>query len=249
VSARLNLPLAAGDGLYAGRGAIAELQLGSRSFVRVAENTQLTLIEQRHGFLQFKLTGGRAAFDLRYLPTDYVLEIATPDALFTIQNPGYYRLDVGGETHFVTRQGGLATVVPAGGVPQSILPSEDVLVQAGPPARVTTYIAPDPDQWDQWNFARTEDLTDSLSGRYLSPGIAGVDDLDHHGNWRVVPDYGAVWVPYATASGWVPYSTGSWVWDPYYEWTWVDDAPWGWLPTITAAGSTSPASGPGHPAR
>jgi hypothetical protein len=249
VSARLNTPLAAGDGLYAGRSAIAELQLGSRAFVRAAENTQLTLIDQTHGFLQFKLTGGRVSFDLRYLPADYILEIDTPDALFTIQNPGYYRLDVGGETHFVTRLGGLATVVPAGGAPKSILPSEDVVVQAGPQARVTTYIAPEPDQWDRWNFARTEDLIDSLSARYLSPGIAGVDDLDHHGTWRVVPDYGPVWVPYSTSPGWVPYSTGSWVWDPNYEWTWVDDAPWGWAPYhygrwVNVAGVWAWAPGP-----
>ena len=70
VSARLNTPLAAGDGLYAGRNAIAELQLGSRSFVRVAENTQLTLIAQKLGFLQFRLTGGRVAFDLHPLTSD-----------------------------------------------------------------------------------------------------------------------------------------------------------------------------------
>ena len=29
-----------------------------------------------------------------------------------------------------------------------------------------------------------------------------VDDLDHHGDWRVEPAYGAVWVPRAVAAGW-----------------------------------------------
>jgi hypothetical protein len=230
VSAMLNIPLSPGDGLYPGANAIVELQLGSRTFVRAGEHSQLTLVDQRHGFVQFKVTGGRVSFDLRYLPANYLLEIDTPDAVFNIQDPGYYRLDVGDETHFITRQGGLATIIPAGGVPQSILPSEEVVVQAGPQARVSTYIAPEPDAWDQWNFTRTEDLIDSLSSRYVSPGIAGVDDLDHYGTWRVVPDYGPVWIPYATPPEWVPYSTGSWVWDPYYEWTWVDDAPWGWAP-------------------
>ena len=249
VTARLNTPLAAGDGLYTGRSANTELQLGSRAFVRADENTQLTLINQTQGFLQFKLTGGRVSFDLRYLPADSTLEIDTPDAVFTIQNPGYYRLDVGGETRFITRRGGLATVVPAGGRPQSILPSEDVVVQEGQPARVATYVAPEPDQWDRWNYARTEDLIDSLSARYLSPGIAGADDLDHYGTWRVVPDYGSVWVPDATPPDWVPYSTGAWVWDPYYEWTWIDDAPWGWAPYhygrwVNVAGVWAWAPGP-----
>src|SRR5262249_13825467 len=61
-------------------------------------------------------------------------------------------------------------------------------------------------------------------------GVYGVDDLDHYGAWRVVPTYGAVWVPHGVAGDWSPYSTGHWVADPLYGWTWVDDAPWGWAP-------------------
>ncbi len=57
-----------------------------------------------------------------------------------------------------------------------------------------------------------------------------MDDLDHYGNWRVVQNYGSVWVPDAVPTGWAPYSTGRWVADPYYGWTWVDTAPWGWAP-------------------
>jgi hypothetical protein len=57
-----------------------------------------------------------------------------------------------------------------------------------------------------------------------------VSDLDRYGRWRVVPEYGSVWVPTAVAAGWVPYSTGSWTWDTYYGWTWIDTAPWGWAP-------------------
>ena len=69
-----------------------------------------------------------------------------------------------------------------------------------------------------------------MSSRYAGSTIYGVDDLDHYGNWRVVPNYGSVWVPDAVPAGWAPYSTGRWVADPYYGWTWVDTAPWGWAP-------------------
>ena len=69
-----------------------------------------------------------------------------------------------------------------------------------------------------------------MSARYVSSGVYGVSDLDRHGRWRVVSEYGSVWVPTSVPSGWVPYSTGSWTWDPYYGWTWIDTAPWGWAP-------------------
>jgi hypothetical protein len=60
--------------------------------------------------------------------------------------------------------------------------------------------------------------------------VYGADDLDHYGDWRVVPSYGAMWVPRGVAPGWVPYSSGRWVYDPVFAWTWVDNAPWGWAP-------------------
>src|SRR5439155_1627090 len=96
--------------------------------------------------------------------------------------------------------------------------------------RVQSFVAPPLDVWDSWNYARTDELIDSMSARYVPAGVYGVDDLDHYGAWRVVPTYGAVWVPREVATGWAPYSTGRWVADPQYGWTWVDAAPWGWAP-------------------
>ena len=45
-AARLNTPLAAGDGLYTGGRASVELQLGSRAFIRAGGDSQLTLVNQ-----------------------------------------------------------------------------------------------------------------------------------------------------------------------------------------------------------
>ncbi len=55
-----------------------------------------------------------------------------------------------------------------------------------------------------------------MSARYVAPGTYGVRDLDTYGTWRVVPIYGAVWVPTLVPVGWVPYSTGAWTLDPVY---------------------------------
>jgi hypothetical protein len=230
VAARINTPLAAGDAVYVGKDSELELQMGGRAFVRADDDTQLTLVNQDPGFLQIRITSGRVSLDLRTLPTGFGVELDTPNAVFSIDRVGYYRVDVNGDVHFITRRGGRAVVVPAGGEAMSIRPSEEIVVQGTSTARVATYVAPELDRWDRWNYDRTDDLVDAVSERYLPPGVAGARELDHYGSWRVVPQYGTVWVPDAVAAGWAPYSTGRWIWDPYYQWTWVDDAPWGWAP-------------------
>lgn len=229
--ARPNLALAEGDALYSGKAANFEVQFGSRSFVRADENSQLALLNQEERYIQFKLTGGRVSFDLRSMVVGDVVEVSTPEAVFTIEHPGYYRVEVNSrDTHFITRRGAEATVTTADGRSLSIYPSEDIVITPGDPVRVATYAAPAPDAWDRWNDARSDRFGESISTRYLSPGVYGAEELDHYGRWRVVPSYGTVWIPNDVGADWVPYSTGSWVWDPYYEWTWIDDAPWGWAP-------------------
>lgn len=229
--ARRNLALAEGDALYTGDGANLEVQFGPRSFVRADENTQLSLVSLEPRRIQFSVTSGLASFDLRSMDVGDVLEVSTPNALFLIDHPGYYRVEVGSrDTHFITRRGGEATLTTADGRSLGIFPSEDIVVTAGNPVQVATYAAPPADAWDRWNDERSDRVGESVSARYLPHGVYGVEELDHYGHWRVVPSYGAVWIPYGVSVGWVPYSTGYWVWDPFYEWTWVDDAPWGWAP-------------------
>ena len=230
VTAQLNTPIAIGDALYVGTDGDLELQMGSRAFIRVDDDTQLTLVNQTSDFAQFKVASGRVSFDLRALPAGYSVEVDTPNAVFTIDHVGYYRVDVNGEVHFITRRGGQAMMVPAGGQAMSIHPSEEIVVQGNALAQAETYVVPELDQWDRWNYERTDDLIDTVSERYFPYGVAGASDLDHYGSWRVMQEYGPVWVPEAIPFGWVPYSTGRWYWDPYYQWTWIDDAPWGWAP-------------------
>jgi hypothetical protein len=121
-------------------------------------------------------------------------------------------------------------VTAASGASAAVAPSEQVVVTGLDASAVESYAAPDLDAWDRWNYARSERQVDPVSARYVASGVYGVDDLDHYGDWRVVPSYGALWVPRSVAAGWVPYSSGRWIYDPYYGWTWVDDAPWGWAP-------------------
>ena len=230
-AAQVNTPLAPGDELFTGSPGNLEVQIGSRAFVRGWANTQVGLANQEPSFLQFKLTTGSAAFDLRTIEPGTTVEVATPNAALTIEHPGYYRVDITGErTAFITRRGGQATVTPASGAAVVVTPSEEVVIEGTSSPRVTSYAAPQLDSWDRWNYARSETQLDAVSARYVSPGTYGVRDLDRYGTWRTVPTYGSVWVPTAVQPGWAPYTTGSWTFDPAYGWTWVDTAPWGWAP-------------------
>jgi hypothetical protein len=227
--AQLNTPLAPGDEFYTGNRGNLELQVGARAFVRAWGDTQLGLVSQEPDFLQVKVTSGHLSLDLRAVDPGRTVELDTPHAAFTIEHPGYYRVDVTQErTSFVTRRGGRATMMPAGGQATAVAPSEEVVLEGA--ATVQSFVAPELDVWDRWNYARTDEPLDAVSARYVPSGVYGVDDLDHYGSWRVVQNYGAVWVPEAAPAGWVPYSTGGWIGDPHYGWTWVDTAPWGWAP-------------------
>src|SRR4030095_3100626 len=103
----------------------------------------------------------------------------------TIDAPGYYRVDVTADrTSFITRRSGRATMTPAGGQAVAVAPSEEVVLDAGANPRVQSFVAPQLDDWDNWNYVRTDQLLDSVSTRYVGSTVYGVDDLDHYGNWR-----------------------------------------------------------------
>jgi hypothetical protein len=229
--AQLNTPLAPGDELDTGSQGSLEVQVGSRAFVRAWGDTQLGLTNQEPDFVRLKVTSGHVSLDLRAVDPGRTVEVDTPHGAFTIERPGYYRLDVTpGSTSFITRRGGQASLTPAGGETVAIAPSEGVVLQGAPNSTVQRSAAPELDAWDRWNYERSDQLLDAMSAPYVPAGVYGACDLEHYGDWRVVPTYGVVWTPRSVAAGWVPYSTGRWILDPYYGWTWVDAAPWGWAP-------------------
>ncbi|PYN40397.1 MAG: hypothetical protein DMD95_21895, partial [Candidatus Rokuibacteriota bacterium] len=229
--ARVNTPLAPGDVLYSGSGGNVEIQVGPRAFVRAAEETQIGLDNQEPDFLQLRVTGGHAALDVRELAAGYTVELDTPNAVFTVERTGFYRVGVGADsTTFATYRGGMATMTAAGGAPTQIAANQQVVVTGTEASRVEMAAAPQLTAWDRWNYERTNYLLQSTSARNVPPTVYGAEALEQHGSWRTVETYGAVWVPASVSAGWVPYSAGRWIWDPRFGWTWLDDAPWGWAP-------------------
>src|SRR2546426_11840683 len=218
--------------LYTGDSANLEVQVGPGAFVRAGAGTELGVESLESDLQKFRLTAGHAAVDVRRLPQGRAIEVDTPNGAFTIDRPGYYRIDVEQDrTTFTTRRGGEATLVPASGEATEVGPDKQVVLEGSDTPQLTTNGAPDPDEWDGWNLDRSgHEREPSPSARYVSPEVTGAEDLDRNGDWRETPRYGHVWVPHDVPPDWAPYSTGRWIFDPYYGWTWVDDAPWGWAP-------------------
>jgi hypothetical protein len=211
--AQLNIALAPGDQLHTGRQGTVELQVGGRAFVRVWGDSKLGVIDQAGDSLHLKVTDGHVVADLRAVEPGGILHIETRDGIFTLDRAGYYRVDVTLQaTSLTTRHDGQA---------------KTLRVEA---AVTRTIAAPALDAWDRWNQGRTDELIQAASARYVGDAVYGVRDLDEHGDWRVLPTYGAVWVPRGAPAGWAPYTTGRWLWDPRFGWTWVDAAVWGWAP-------------------
>src|SRR5262249_17768684 len=83
-----------GDELYTGNRGNLELQVGARAFVRAWGDSQLGLVNHEPDFLQIKVTAGHVSLDLRTVESGRTIELDTPHAAFTIERPGYYRVDV-----------------------------------------------------------------------------------------------------------------------------------------------------------
>ena len=230
VQGSLNRPLTNGDNVWADKDSRAELNLGT-GVMRISSETSLTLTNVTNDAVQVQLHQGTLNVHIRKLYGGEVYEIDSPNQAFSVTKSGEYRFDVdpNGDTTLVTVWKGEGEATGQGPA---------VRVHEGQQARFSNgnslahqiSDAPAPDGFDDWCKVRDKREDNSVSSRYVAPGVVGGSDLDEYGNWRNTPEYGNVWVPSSVPPGWAPYSAGHWIWQPPYGWTWVDDAPWGFAP-------------------
>ncbi len=230
VQGTLNRPLTIGDNVWADKDSRAELSLGT-GVMRISSETSLTLTNVTNDAVQVQLHQGTLDVHVRKLYGGEVYEIDTPNQAFTVTKSGEYRFDVdpNGDTTLVTVWKGEGEATGQGPA---------VRVHEGQQARfsngnsLTHQIsdAPAPDGFDDWCKVRDKREDNSISARYVAPGVVGAGDLDEYGAWRQTPDYGPVWIPSTVAPGWAPYSDGQWIYQNPWGWTWVDAAPWGFAP-------------------
>jgi len=227
--ASLNFPMTLGDRLYTARGSRLELQTEGGA-IYLAPETDLAALNLTYEVKQFSLGMGSVSFRIRQIGSGESFEVDTPNAAVTFDRAGEYRIDVDrdGNTRVIVNRG-YAYVAAAGG---------EVPLEAGklmaidgidsPVYDITSL--PRPDSWDHWVETRSRPSRDTGSRRYVNADISGVDDLDQHGRWSEIPEYGTVWSPANVSADWQPYRAGRWAWQDPWGWSWVSNESWGWAP-------------------
>jgi len=230
VQGTLNTPLTNADNIWTDKESKAELNVGG-GILRMNSESSLTLTSVDNRTVQVELHQGTLNLHVGHLFDGEIYEVDTPNIAFTVQKAGDYRFDADpyGDTTVITVRKGEGDATGNGqGV--RIKSDEQVSFSNGNSLEHTVAEAPAFDGFDSWCGARDKREDESVSARYVSPGVIGYEDLDDNGVWSEVPPYGPVWTPTRVAVGWAPYRDGHWAWVSPWGWTWIDDAPWGFAP-------------------
>ena len=229
-AAVLNAPVVAGDRVSTGDKARTELQLDYANMMRLAEHSQANITQLTRSQIQIQLGHGMANYSV-FKNSDADAEIDTPNvAIRTERRESSFRILVTADDHteVLVRKGEVEVTTPQGGT--RVGQNQFITIQgAGDQAQYKIGEAPARDDFDQWNTDRDNMIHNSVSRRRTNDYYVGTEDLDSHGTWSEVPDYGPVWRP-TVGPGWAPYRAGRWVYEPYWGWTWVSYDPWGWAP-------------------
>jgi hypothetical protein len=229
VAATRNRPLTAGDRLSTDAGARAEVRVGSTT-LRLDSGSELEVLRLDDDRMSLQLHNGSVAARLRNREAAGEFDLQTGEGRFTVQRAGRYRFDrIDAASHLTVYNGQALYEGPRSALTVNSGQRAEFWIDSADTAQ---YSITDPlrDAFASWNNERDRSDDRSVSARYVSPEMTGVEDLDRHGRWEQSPDYGPLWFPRGVAAGWAPYSTGHWVWVRPWGWTWVDDAPWGFAP-------------------
>src|SRR5690242_2230099 len=196
-TATINYPLHNGDHLWTDDDARAEVTVGSSAF-RLAPQSAFGFLALDDRTVQVRLSQGSLDVRERDLGENESLEIDTPSGAVSLLRSGVYRVDVDstGDTTSVTVRHGEAEVTASGSA-FPVHPEQTAIVVGGVGAS-PTYDVRDAirrDDWENWCASRDRRSDDARSAHYVSRDVIGYEDLDDNGDWRVTPEYGAIWVP------------------------------------------------------
>lgn len=228
--ASANRPLTNGDQLDLSSGARAELDFGGGQ-LRLGGETRATVDRLDDQVARVRLEEGTANLRVEQVERDPVYEIETPRVSFIPSSAGEYRVDVDrdGNTTVALHKGG-GTVYGDNGARYEVRGNQSYQFSDAGLQDVVGGPLPERDDFDRWVDARDGRYGDRPARNYVSEGVVGYRDLDDHGRWESVSDYGPVWYPTVVVQDWAPYRYGHWVVVHPWGWTWVDDAPWGYAP-------------------
>lgn len=234
-----NLPLLAGDQLYVGAGGRAEVQLARGNYLRLSENTALTIAELSDSVAQLEITEGSVIIRTERLSSVFPrFEVDTPNSAVVLKQDGLYRIGVRNEnsSELIVRAGEAEATTDDGTF--NVREGHRLAVDNSANGRVELAADISRDDWDKWSYDR--DTTIDRTGVALAPDYVtsyetdnndfyGVSDLSSYGTWTSYSSYGPCWIPRVGAD-WAPYRMGQWLWIPSTGWTWLSSEPWGWAP-------------------
>jgi len=252
IRATENQPVSVGDRIYTRDNSRTSLAFTGRNFARLNPNTSLDVLALDDRRTQLALRDGSAVFDVGYLNSGDLFEVATPYGAVDFQQPGLYNVGIDNGQVLISALSGLAQVVGLGGSGQ--ISKGELLTLVGTTAANAVlsqlngsdagYLVNDyySNQYPQYYDGRYRDynayLNDpyyfdpyrrNVSYQYANSYIPGLYDLDYYGDWRNVDGYGYAWSP-RVDNGWMPYQSGYWYTDYPYGPTWVSSEPWGYAP-------------------
>lgn len=223
-----NRPVTTGDRLSTEADGRAEVRIGS-SVLRIAPNSELEVLQLDDDHLNLQLHSGSVTARLRTREAADEFSLATEEGLFRADRTGNYRFDRVDDTSNATALSGQVTYEGDG---TALTVQQGQRVEFWKEGGVAQYSITSParDEFASWVASRDAREERSVSTRYVSAEMTGVEDLDRYGQWEQNVDYGPIWIPRNVAPGWAPYRMGHWAWVSPWGWTWVDDAPWGFAP-------------------
>ena len=252
IAATENQPVSVGDRIYTRDNSRTSLAFTGRNFARLNPNTSLDIISLNDERTQLALRDGSAMFDVGYLDSGDLFEVATPYGAVDLQQPGLYNVGISNGEVLVSVLSGLAQVVGLGGSGQ--ISKGEMLTLLGSTAADVVLSQIDGrnagyqvDDYYRYQYPRYYDgrysdyntyVNDpyyfdpyrrNVSYQYVNSYIPGLYDLDYYGDWQNVDGYGHCWAPRVDA-GWSPYQDGYWYRDYPYGPTWVSSEPWGYAP-------------------
>jgi hypothetical protein len=230
VAGVINAPLLTDDRVATGATSRTEVQFDAADVLRLGANAELRLTQIEYGHYQMELARGVMTYRV-LRAANANIEIDTPSLSVRPTREGSVRISVNdaGETEVTARGGDVEIFTPRGS--QWIRNGQTMMARgAASDPEFQVVNAGGMDEWDRWCDSRDRMMMQSVSSRYVGPGVYGAEDLDNSGAWTNVPEYGNVWHPTGVAADWAPYQYGRWVWQDWYGWTWVSYDPWGWAP-------------------
>jgi hypothetical protein len=233
----VNTPLGESDIVETEDKSYSEIQFDDGLILSLNEDTRVDLKQ-----LSYNDRGGRSTVlflhygSVRarvpsYAGTEDYLGIQLPSGKLYLDDRSEVRVNVKGSTAAeILVYGGEAKLEAKNGVlsirggERAYLDSDGYHGSLGPIPRET-------DDFDRWCLACYDKYGSTGSAAYLPGGVyyIGAYDLDRHGEWVFIAEYGNCWRP-RVAAGWYPYCDGHWVYSHRWGWTWVSYEPWGWMP-------------------